>query len=130
MDLAYVDKLAKGKNSIKYLLVRQDLFNRTVNAKGMKTKVSKETVCAFLTKITKKNRPKKNWVDKVTEFAGESRKLCKAQGIKNLLYNEWDQGCICWSYNTISEKITLPLHGRQWIQVHSQIESIRYNTKF
>ena len=27
------------------------------------------------------------------------------------------------------EKYTLPLHGRQWIQVHSQIDSIRYNTK-
>ena len=23
----------------------------------------------------------------------------------NLLYNEWDQGCICWTYNTIPEKI-------------------------
>ena len=33
MDLAYVDKLAKENNSVKYLLVRQDLFDRTVNAK-------------------------------------------------------------------------------------------------
>ena len=38
MDLAYVDKLAKKKNGVKYLLVRQDLFDRTVDAKGMKTK--------------------------------------------------------------------------------------------
>ena len=36
MDLAYVDKLAKDKNGVKYLLVRQDLFDRTVDAKGMK----------------------------------------------------------------------------------------------
>ena len=70
MDLAYVDKLAKDDNGVKYLLVRQDLFDRTVDAKGMKTKGSKETVSAFLTMITKKNRPKKNWVDKGTEFAG------------------------------------------------------------
>ena len=42
MDLAYVDKLAKG-NGVKYLLVRQDLFDRTVDAKGIKTKDSKET---------------------------------------------------------------------------------------
>ena len=55
MDLAYVDKLAKDKNGVKYLLVRQDLFDRTVDAKGMKTKDSKETVRAFLTMITKKN---------------------------------------------------------------------------
>ena len=65
-DLAYVDKLAKDNNGVKYLLVHQDLFDRTVDAKGMKTKDSKETVPAFLTKNTKKNRPKKNWVDKGT----------------------------------------------------------------
>ena len=28
MDLAYVDKLAKDKNGVKYLLVRQDLFDQ------------------------------------------------------------------------------------------------------
>ena len=74
MDLAYVDKLAKDNNGVKYLLVRQDLFDRTVEAKGMKTKDSKETVRAFLTMITKKNRPKKIWVDNGTEFAGEFKK--------------------------------------------------------
>ena len=81
MDLAYVE-LAKDKNGVKYLLVRQDLFDRTVDAKGMKTKDSKENVRAFLTMITKKNRPKKIWVDKGTEFAGEFKKLCKAEGIQ------------------------------------------------
>ena len=59
MDLAYVDKLAKDNNGVKYFLVRQDLFDRTVDAKGMKSKNSKETVCSFLSMITKKNRPKK-----------------------------------------------------------------------
>ena len=38
MDLAYLEKLAKENNGVKFLLVRQDLFDRTVNAKGMKTK--------------------------------------------------------------------------------------------
>ena len=60
MDLAYVDKLAKDNSGVKYLLVRQVLFDRTVDARGMKTKDSKDTVRAFLTMITKKNRPKKN----------------------------------------------------------------------
>ena len=83
MDFAYVDKLAKDKNGVKYPLVRQDLFDRTVDAKGMKTEDSKETVCVFLTMITKKNRPKKNWVGKGTEFAGEFKKLCKAERIQN-----------------------------------------------
>ena len=82
MDFAYVDKLAKKNNGVKYLLVRQDLFDRTVNAKGMKTKDSQETVKTFPAMITKKNRPKKIWVDKGTEFAGAFKKFCAAEGIQ------------------------------------------------
>ena len=59
MDLAYVDKVAKDNNGVKYLLVRQDMFDRTVDAKGMKTKNLKETVKNFSKMITKKNRPNK-----------------------------------------------------------------------
>ena len=81
MDLAYVDKLAKENNGVKYLLVRQYLFGRTVNAKGMRTKGSQETVKAFSTMITKRNRPKKIWVDKGTEIAGAFKKFCAAEGI-------------------------------------------------
>ena len=58
--MAYIHKLAKHNNGVMYLLVRQDLFDRTVDAIRMKTKDSKETVRAFLNLITKKNRPKKN----------------------------------------------------------------------
>ena len=35
MDLAYVGKLAKDNNGVKYLLVRQALFDRPVDAKRM-----------------------------------------------------------------------------------------------
>ena len=80
MDLAYVDKLAKENNDVKYLLVLQDSFDRTVNAKGMKTKDSQETVKAFSSMITKRHRPKKIWVDKGTEFAGAFKKFCAAEG--------------------------------------------------
>ena len=59
MDMAYVDKLAKDNDGVKYLLVRQDLFDKTVDAKRMISKDSKETVSVFLTMITKKFRPKK-----------------------------------------------------------------------
>ena len=58
VDLAYVDKLDKDNNGVKYLLNRQDLCDRTVDAKGMKTKDSKETVRAYLTVITKRIDPK------------------------------------------------------------------------
>ena len=76
------DKLAKDNNGVKYLLVRQDLFDRTVDAKRMKTKVSKETIRAFLTMITKNDRAKTMLVDKGTEFAGQFKKLCKSEGIQ------------------------------------------------
>ena len=82
MDLAYVDKLAKENNGVKYFLVRQDLFGRTVNARGMKLKDSQEAVKAFSSMITKKNRPEKIWVDKGTEFAGAFKKFCVAEGIQ------------------------------------------------
>ena len=82
MALAYVDKLAKENNGVKYLLVRQDLFDRTVNAKGMKTKDSQETVKAFSSMIRKKNRPKNIWVDKCTEFLGAFKKFFAAEGMQ------------------------------------------------
>ena len=46
MDLAFVDKLARDNNGVRYLLDRQGLFDRTVDAKGLKTKDSK-TVTTF-----------------------------------------------------------------------------------
>ena len=82
MDLAHVDKLAKDNNGVKYLLVRQDLFDRTVNTKRMKSKDSQETVKTFASMITNRNRPKKIWVDKGTEFAGAFKKFFKAEGIQ------------------------------------------------
>ena len=82
MDLAYVDKLSKDNNGVKYLLVRQNLFHRTVDAKEKKAEDLKETVKTFSKMITKKNRPKKSWVVQGTEFAGEFRKFCSAEGIE------------------------------------------------
>ena len=55
-----------------YRLVHQDLFDKNVDAKGMKTKGSKEALRAFLTL--------KHWVEKGTEFGREFKKLCKAEG--------------------------------------------------
>ena len=66
IGLAYVDKLAKDYNGLKYRLVHQNLFTRTVDASGRQTESSKEVLRAFLIMITKKNLPKKVWVDKRT----------------------------------------------------------------
>ena len=85
MNLTHVDKAAKDINGVKYFLVRRNLFDGTVDSKGMKTNDSKGTVCVFLTLIAKENRPKELWVEKRTEFAGEFDKLCKTEGI--LIYS-------------------------------------------
>ena len=67
---------------MKYLLVHQGLFDRTVDAKVMKTKDSKETVKTFSKMNTKKNRPKKIWVKQGTEFAGEFEMFCSPEGME------------------------------------------------
>ena len=67
-EFAYVDELAKEDYDVKYLLVRQDLFDRTVYAKGMKTKDSQETVEAFSSMVTKIIRPKKTSRPNLLEF--------------------------------------------------------------
>ena len=106
MDLAYVDKLAKENNGVKYLLVRQDLFDRPVNAKGMKTKDSQETVKAFSSMITKRNRPKKIWVDKGTDFAGEFKKFCAAEGIQ--VYSTLSETKAAFAERTIRSLKNIP----------------------
>ena len=73
MDLAYIDKLAKDNNGVKFLLVGQDLFDRTVDAKRMKTKDSKETVKTFSKMITKRHSPKKIWVIRGQNMLENSR---------------------------------------------------------
>ena len=55
MDLDYVDKQAKDNNGVKYLLVRQYLFDGILDSKGIKTEDLKEAVCSFLTRNTKKS---------------------------------------------------------------------------
>ena len=59
--LAYVDEPVKDNNNngVKYLLFRQDLFDRTVDAKGTKTKYSKEKLVPFWLWLQKRIDPKK-----------------------------------------------------------------------
>ena len=129
MDLAYVDKLAKDNNGVKYLLVRQDLFDRTLDAKGIKTKDLKEAVKTFSKVITKKNRPKK--LGRSGDRIGwRVQKLLQRRRNRNLLYNEWDKSSICRTYNTLTQKHIVSLHGGWWVQVCSKITSIYCNNEF
>ena len=47
----------------------------------MQTKDSKETVKTFFQKDYKTESTKKTWVDQCTEFAGDFKKFCVAEGI-------------------------------------------------
>ena len=47
MDLANVDKLAKDNRGIKHLILRKDLFEKTMDVRGLKTKDSNEAVSPF-----------------------------------------------------------------------------------
>ena len=99
MDLAYLDKLANENKGEKYLLVGQQLFNRTVDAERRKRKDSKEAVRAFLTMFTRKNRHKKVWIDNGTEFAGDFKKLCKGEWIQ--IYSTLSETTAAFAKRTI-----------------------------
>ena len=106
MDLAHLYKLANGNNGVKYLLVRTDLFDRTVMANGMKTKDSRETVKAFSSMIKKRNRSKTIWVDKGTEFTGSFKKSCAAEGMQ--VYSTMSETKAAFAEGTIRSLKNIP----------------------
>ena len=65
----------------------------------MKTKDSQETVKAFSSMITKRNRPKKICVDKGTEFAGAFKKFCTGEGIQ--VYSTMSEAKAAFAERTI-----------------------------
>ena len=65
------------------MLVRQDVFDKTIEVRGSKTKDSKEALRAFAQMITKRKRPQKVCVDKGKEFAGEFKKFCNTEGTQS-----------------------------------------------
>ena len=127
LELAYVDKLAEDNNGEKYLLVRKiKVFDRTVDAKGVKTKDSMERLETFSKIITIKNRP---------ESLGRSgNKDCwriqtTLQRWRNKIihYNEWDKSCICRAYYSIPQNHFLSVYEGLWIQIHSKKSTIFCN---
>ena len=70
MDLAKVDKLAKDDNGEIYLPVRQDMFDRTADAKEWKQKIPMKRFVHFWLWLQRSIDPRKNCVDKGTEIVG------------------------------------------------------------
>ena len=75
MNFAFVDKLLKEKNGVKFLQVRQDLFVRTVDAMATKIKDSEETLRVFSTMITGKKRRKKIGLTRRQSLLGSFKKF-------------------------------------------------------
>ena len=81
LDLAYVNKLAKENNDVKYLLVAVDCLSRYLRAEPLKSKYATTTADAFK-KTIKSKRPKKVWIDAGTEFKGSFSALCQKNEIE------------------------------------------------
>ena len=120
IDLAYVDKLAKYNNGVKYLLVAVDVLSRKLRVEPMRSKTAEETAKTFA-RMTSMTKPKKVWSDKGTEFRGAFKDFCNRKGIetytthseaksafaernirslKNIIYKHLEN---IWSYRYINE---------------------------
>ena len=80
MDVAYMDKIAKHNNGVKYLLIAVDVLSRYLRVQPLRTMYSKDCVEAFKQMI-KTKQPEKEWTDKGTEFKGEFKKFCENKKI-------------------------------------------------
>ena len=92
--MAYVDILAKEVNGVKYLPVRPDMFDRTVEANRMNTKDPKERVHSFLTLIKKRIDRTKFGSTREQNLVESSRNFAK---LKQYAFTRQRArlGCIC-----------------------------------
>ena len=79
-DVAYVDKLAKYNNGVKYLQVGVDKLSRFLRVVPMRSKNAPDAAKAF-EKMIEKVQPQIVWSDKGTEFKGAFENLCDKIGI-------------------------------------------------
>ena len=80
IGVAYMDKIAKHNNGVKYLLVAVDVLSRYLRVQPLKTMYAKDCVEAFK-KMIKTKQPEKVWTDNGTEFKGEFKTFCENKKI-------------------------------------------------
>ena len=81
LDLALIEEIAKYKHDVEYLLDAIHCMSRYIRVEPLKSKYATTIAEAFKLVITTKE-PKKQWVDKCTEFQGSFESLCKKKCIK------------------------------------------------
>ena len=111
MHLAHISRMV-GRKWVKSSAVCRDWFQKIVGAVGMKLKDCHETFRKIVTLITKQTQPFHISLQKKTKTAGELWFTLKSRLDWTLVYIEWDWICICWTYNTILDNNSLPLHKR------------------
>lgn len=78
MDVAFMEKLAKENNGVKYLLVAIDTLSRFVRVQPMMNKSAEEAKQAFqkMIDVPTLTFPIKLWVDQGKEFQGAFKTFC------------------------------------------------------
>ena len=122
MDLAFVDELANDENAIKYLLVGQDKFDRTVDAKRMKTKDSKKPLNFF--QIIAKESAERNLDRPRYSVCRGVQKVFWCWGNTCSLHKEWNKGNLYRKNNQVTQKYLLQIYIGTWIQIQSQNLSV------
>ena len=72
---------------VKYLLVSEDVFSCLVCVQPMKIKYTSDAVALFEKMLRKKINSDRLWVDQVTEFAGEFKKISESKDVN--IYSTW-----------------------------------------
>ena len=99
MDLAFMDKLAKYNNGVKYLLVAVDVLSRYVRVEPIKDKYAKSVVIAFRKMLKGRGKPEKVWVDEGTEFKGAFAEYCDKSNIQ--VYSTHSETKSCFAERNI-----------------------------
>ena len=118
INLAFVDKLSTHSNGVFYLFVGHFRFDRTHNAKWIKTKSSKETD-VFLKVGTKKNRPQKGSGGSRYRVSGRVYKNFVAEEIQ-IISKNGGKISPCRKHNQVPLKRFFPIKGRFWVPYYSQ----------
>ena len=114
---------------VKSIPIRQDLFDTTVGGIGTKTKDSEETVRGSSKMITKTKSIWKKWGGQRNRFGKIFWKFKAQKEYKFTLH--WVRLRLhLLNITYFLQKCSLPLHGRSWIQAHSQMVSFRQNPEF
>ena len=83
IDVAYMDKIARPNDGVKFLLVCVDVLSRFLRVEPMKSLTSVAAKNALVTMLNNSStlHPNKIWTDQGKEFEGDFKKFCKSVGI-------------------------------------------------